>query len=480
MMADQNFIPPNLPMEEKKSGPVPTAGFVPPPTTSSSRLIDRPNTPTATSPPPPRPVKTYIRTMDSDINAVKSGQAPRGVEKPLPAISEVSPPAPNISASIPSPKPAPVVEIKLSKPEQKTVSLPSSSKEEVKITINAPKPAPQIVIPPVPAVPKLIPPPTFSRPEPHPVSTPPTPPRPVLPPSPLAGGSKPAESKPLAKPAIVPSPKDVSIPAASLKSFMSPKMFIPGVILLLLVAAGVGYWFFILRGGHEGVDTVVSPSPSKTAVSSVQPPPRASQLSSFFSTRHLLPIKKGEGQNLTSVLPEIERLSLIDPREHILLDPRSEGGEDYSFSGFLNRFLIDFPANMLSAVDEKTFDLIWSAQKEKFVNGKKTSYGSNEEEHRLALAVRVTNAEQARKMMLGWEATLPQDLQNLFTLPVFSEQSSFSPASHRNIAVRYMNFPTPDYSIDYAVVTAKNNDDYLVISNSREQMFSIINVLLGF
>lgn len=263
---------------------------------------------------------------------------------------------------------------------------------------------------------------------------------------------------------------------------MSPKMFIPGAILLLLVAAGGGYWFFVLRGGHEGVDTTISPSPSRTAASSVQPTPRASKLSSFFSTRYLLPIKKGEGQTLTSVLPEIKRLSMADPSENILLDPRSEGGEDYSFSGFLNRFLIDFPANMLSAVDEKTFDLIWSAQKELFnVQGKEISSNFDTTEvRRLALVVRVTNAEQARKIMLGWETTLPQDLQNLFTFPVFSEQSSFSPSSHRNVAVRYMNFSTPDYSIDYAVVTAKNNDDYLVISNSREQMFGIIDVLLGF
>lgn len=489
-MADQNSIPPNLPIEEKKSGPALAGNLSPKPAEKPVASVPVPSSISSAPASDSRPVKSYIRTMDSDIKSVQMGQAPRGTEKSLPVAvpAEVSQPtgAQSMVSSQTVSQSAPVAEIKLSKPES-GVSMPFFKKEEVKIKVDALKPIPQIVIPALPSTPKPpVSPPTFSRPEPRPVSTPTTPPRPVLPPiPPVAGSFKPVEVKPpaSAKPMIIPPPpRGVSIPpTAGANSFMGSKMLIPGVILLLLAVAGFGYWFFVLKNVDQEVNLTVSPSPGGNGSVSIQPTPRVSKLSPFFSAYYLLPIKKGEGKTFTSVLPEIKRLNLTDPSKNILLDPRSEVAEDYTFSAFLNRFLVDFPANLLSAVDEKDFDLIWSTQKELFnAQGKPVLNGPDLEERRLALAVRVTNAEQVRKTMLEWEDFMVDDWQNFFVFPAPTTQISFLPASYRDVAIRYLNFNYPDYSIDYAVVTANNNDDYLVIGNSREQMFGIIDVLLGF
>ncbi len=507
-MADQNSIPSNLPIEEKKIGqtsPPPSPGVggpvsLPNPTPLSVNSYPKPvekptiSFPVSNSVPPPpvpdsRPIKSYIRTMDSDIKSLQAGQAPRGMEKSLPAVisAEAFQPAggQNVTPGA-APQSAPVVEIKLSKPEG-GVSMPSfSKKEEVKITVNAPQPAPQIVIPPPPAVPRSIL-PTFNKPESRP--TPPLPAvssRSVLPPAPpTRPGTQvlPSPStKPETKPVIVPPSKATTVSTKGLGSFVGPKMLILGGILVLLVAAGFGYWWFILNA--EDRDNIfVSPSPSASVAVSVQstPLPRVSKLVSFFPIHRLLPIGQGQGKTLTSVLPDITLLKLSNSDKNILLDPRSESGEDYTFSKFLERFLINFPVNFSLVIDESDFDLIWSIQKEKFsVQGEKIASNSGLEDRRLALAVRVTNAEQARKMMLEWEESMTNDWQNLFVFPAQPAQTAFLPASYRDIAIRYLNFPNPDYSIDYAVITAKNNDDYLIISNSREQMFGIIDVLLGF
>ncbi len=99
---------------------------------------------------------------------------------------------------------------------------------------------------------------------------------------------------------------------------------------------------------------------------------------------------------------------------------------------------------------------------------------------KMALAVRVTDAAQAKTQLTFWEDTMLERLGEFYGLPLPAGDLSFSDNTHRSISIRYVNFPTPDRSIDYAIVTAKNGNDYLIIANSREQMFLIIDKLLGF
>src|SRR3989338_4127840 len=125
-MADQNSIPSNLPIEEKKTGPtplppspsiggalslassVPSSNFPPKPVEKPIAPALVPSSVPTPSVPDSRPMKSYIRTMDSDIKSVQMGQAPRGTEKPLPTTTaESSSPSgsPGV-APVPTPKPA--------------------------------------------------------------------------------------------------------------------------------------------------------------------------------------------------------------------------------------------------------------------------------------------------------------------------------------------------------------------------------------
>lgn len=74
------------------------------------------------------------------------------------------------------------------------------------------------------------------------------------------------------------------------------------------------------------------------------------------------------------------------------------------------------------------------------------------------------------------EETIINDLEPLLLkdeTPVpFTE--NFQDNLYQNIAIRYLNFPGPDLSIDYAIVANR-----LVITTSRESMYAAINALSG-
>jgi hypothetical protein len=56
--------------------------------------------------------------------------------------------------------------------------------------------------------------------------------------------------------------------------------------------------------------------------------------------------------------------------------------------------------------------------------------------------------------------------------------ASFASGTYRQVPLRYKNFPGPDRSLDYGIVTASNNKNYLVLAGSREAMFYAIDQLM--
>lgn len=56
--------------------------------------------------------------------------------------------------------------------------------------------------------------------------------------------------------------------------------------------------------------------------------------------------------------------------------------------------------------------------------------------------------------------------------------AGFSSGTYRQIPVRYQNFSYADQSLDYGIVTASNNKNYLVITSSRESLFFVIDQLM--
>jgi hypothetical protein len=243
------------------------------------------------------------------------------------------------------------------------------------------------------------------------------------------------------------------------------------------VVAGAGAWFFLIRDQEDG-GVVSSPTSTPKILISSTPTAPASKLITFFGQIYNLAIE-ATGARTTAVLDDILALNIFSASKHVLINPRDEDRNNYNFGDFLERYSVNFPINLLVEVDEKDFDLIWSKQQEKLDNkGQLAPVDVNDS--RVALVVRVVNAEKTRALLLDWESSMPEDFKELLQLADATTPSTFSASSYRDVAIRYVNLSYPDHALDYAIVSANNNDDYLVLATSREQMYAIIDSLLGF
>lgn len=101
-------------------------------------------------------------------------------------------------------------------------------------------------------------------------------------------------------------------------------------------------------------------------------------------------------------------------------------------------------------------------------------------EPRLIYILEVADATSVNQLMQRWESvSLTTDMSYYFNYNVNDALvTDFMDAVYQQIPVRYQNYPYADKSIDWAIVPASNNINYLVISGSRESMFYAINQLL--
>jgi len=185
--------------------------------------------------------------------------------------------------------------------------------------------------------------------------------------------------------------------------------------------------------------------------------------------------------NLKSEAIPVSNKSSTD--KNTLVFVKEGSGDFYKFSNFLDRFSISFPANLASSVDNDDFGVILTKQAEFFdESGKMVASPSAEMllKPKMALAVRVVDATEVQTQLISWEDTIIDSFREFYDLPPQFGDISFSENFYRGVKIRYANFPHADKSIDYTIITAKNGNDYLVIANSREQIFSIVDKLLGF
>ena len=97
---------------------------------------------------------------------------------------------------------------------------------------------------------------------------------------------------------------------------------------------------------------------------------------------------------------------------------------------------------------------------------------SQNEEKRLGLITQVKNSENLKEQLKFWEQTMVNDLQNFFLGKnlLSPATSGFQDNNYKEIAIRYINFPEPDLTIDYAVF-----NNLFVLTTSRESMYKIID-----
>ena len=223
-----------------------------------------------------------------------------------------------------------------------------------------------------------------------------------------------------------------------------------------LVVVAFLVWFFALRGPSAPEAT---PSPTPTLTATLTPTPVS--IEDSFPIVDSASIALG-ANFITRFDNSINKELLVSSREPALykiLNPAT--GNRYTLSEFLGGLLIQAPAELVAAAKDNFYLTVL--------------YKSNNVDG-FGLLIELSNPVAAFTAMGNWEGTMAQGLKDVFLLnPIKAASTTFLDNTYNGVAIRYKNFPDPNKTTDYAIVTASNGETYLVLANSREHIYSIID-----
>ncbi len=270
----------------------------------------------------------------------------------------------------------------------------------------------------------------------------------------------------LPPPPITPSKITITAPTGAATSGSSKRSLLVSLLILVLLGGGAYYWF-VMREPSDSVVMTLTPTPSET----VTPEPEG--LAALFPDNSPLDITATGSAGVEEVLSEANAIE-IDGRQHVFYP--------VTISSRPADFVMDFTQGFFNAsfgvgdgpaiVNSDQFAVLVSLQTEGAAQ-------DSTADKRIGLIVEVADEFQVGNQMESWEASLAKDFQVFFGLPA-QNKISWLDNTYRGVAIRYANFPNPGRAIDYAIIHAIDGKDYLVIASSREQMYGIIDTLLGF
>ncbi|MEK7615917.1 MAG: hypothetical protein AAB420_01780 [Patescibacteria group bacterium] len=110
----------------------------------------------------------------------------------------------------------------------------------------------------------------------------------------------------------------------------------------------------------------------------------------------------------------------------------------------------------------------------------RSSFGKPDGSSGLGYAFKINDTVAAQTALTDWESTMARDLKTFFQLNTQrSASEGFLSNTYQNTVIRYRNFPDAFNSLDYAIVTMPDGDQYLLMTNTRDHMFAIIDRVLG-
>lgn len=156
----------------------------------------------------------------------------------------------------------------------------------------------------------------------------------------------------------------------------------------------------------------------------------------------------------------------------------TSAGSTYTSTSFLAHVIGAIPPALTSVLGSDWAVLAYGQSETYDTVGAKTE--AQTARPRTVFIAEITDASAGNQAMQQWEGTgLASSSEKLLQTSTAKKLvSSFSEGVYRTIPVRYWNFPYADSSVDYAIVTASNNKNYLIISASRESIFFIIDQLM--
>jgi hypothetical protein len=293
----------------------------------------------------------------------------------------------------------------------------------------------------------------------------------------ISTGQPPAGIKPAPIPTPIPVvpppapvPPPISIPESTGGSGIGQKILY-GILVLGLL--GALWWLAsVFIGGQSS-----EPTPTPTPTSSATLMPTVKSLSSYFQQATTGIELKGADAARTDFLNAFDT---AQPATQQAIRLPVTGTTATTMADFIQLTTGQMPDGVRSTLGQDWAALVYG-QKEQFdQNGNSIT---NSPGNRLILIGVVSDISAASQAMTAWESATPvslaQQLAQLFEVDATkSIVTGFSTGTYRNIPVHYWNFPYADRSIEWAVMTASNNKNYLLLAGSREAMFFAIDQLM--
>lgn len=234
-------------------------------------------------------------------------------------------------------------------------------------------------------------------------------------------------------------------------------LIIIGVVILLSV---IGYFTY-----SNYFSATPVPSATPTSTTAPTPTPILSMLEKVFGI-------PGSINIITGIDPYIAIQTSTnqanDPGEINFFNITTNSGSTLSFSGFLARLGVSHPPELDILNESDGF--ILGVSNLNTLNNKKS----------WALVVSATNLTGIDSAMKTWEITAPNDIKTLFELdPTQKASSVFLDNSYQGIAIRYMNFPNTDSTIDYAIIGLPSGLNFLVITSSKDLIYSLVDIIIS-
>lgn len=234
--------------------------------------------------------------------------------------------------------------------------------------------------------------------------------------------------------------------------------------VLLLAVGGIAaisiFIFWVLRNVFETGEVTFSqtPTPSLTA----SPTATITPLENYFSIVESLNLALGP-EFVTAFEAKIDKQGLSTsrvPALYRLLD--AAGSKRHGFRDIMDTLLIPVPAGIQNSISDKDFYL--------------TAFYKNDGEIGYGFITKVNDIFTTKTALAVWEATITDNLKNFFQYNDKDAASTvFLDNTYNGVAIRYRNFPDHNLTIDYAIVSALNGNSYLIFTNSREHIYSIID-----
>lgn len=297
------------------------------------------------------------------------------------------------------------------------------------------------------------------------------------------------------------------------KIFNSVTIILIAILVLLIAGGGFGYWWFFIKPAGAPAETTQEPAPTVPPAPEPQPIIPIPQPEPLPPPVIIPPVATSTQPIATSTPPVIATSTppVVVPPVATSTPPIAEPALPEAIINADQTIVLELPglasttADVIKQIREKNakiaaykaiirYPIKLSLAKEKrFANNRETAqlmnlampadfWGNtngleligykNGNVFRYGLAAKTSNKEILKQIAEKWQATMLDDLKPLYIEKPYVKPAAitFSENSYLDFYKRYLNMPSPDVSLDYAI-----SDKYFIVATSKEMIYAALD-----